>query len=214
MKFIAPAAVAAVLLLATGYVHGILSGRWGDPEALARGVEHLKQIPSQLSGWTGTDMEIPETQLTIGQIRGYVSRRYEHEDGSQVDVLLLCGRPGPISVHTPDVCFRGAGFQLVQDTEYHLTKGDRTADLVVGDFKKEGAGGASDGIRVFWGWMDPSGTISAPQNPRMAFAGQSCLYKVYVIRPLQQVGEQISEDDQCVRLLNALLPRLSTPQQK
>ena len=28
-----------------------------------------------------------------------------------VGVLLLCGRPGPVSVHTPDLCFPGAGFQ-------------------------------------------------------------------------------------------------------
>ena len=27
-------------------------------------------------------------------------------------VLLVCGRPGPVSVHTPDVCYAGVGYAM------------------------------------------------------------------------------------------------------
>ena len=30
---------------------------------------------------------------------------------SDATALILCGRPGPVSIHTPDVCYRGLGYE-------------------------------------------------------------------------------------------------------
>ena len=44
---------------------------------------------------------------------GQISRVYTNPTkGLTVSVLLLCGLPGNISTHTPDVCYPGAGYTL------------------------------------------------------------------------------------------------------
>ena len=53
------------------------------------------------------------THLEIGQIDGYLSRTYTNQGtGATVSLLIVGGKPGPISVHTPDICFSGAGYEL------------------------------------------------------------------------------------------------------
>ena len=42
---------------------------------------------------------------------GYLLRTYTHRiSGETFQVLLVCGKPGPTSLHPPDVCYQGAGY--------------------------------------------------------------------------------------------------------
>ena len=54
------------------------------------------------------DMPAEAYEAAAAELEGWLARRYLHRrTGVVVHVLLLCGRPGPLSVHTPEVCYYG-----------------------------------------------------------------------------------------------------------
>src|SRR5262249_2096079 len=61
-------------------------------------------------------------------------------------------------------------------------------------------------LRIFWAWS-ASGTWSAPDDPRLPFARQTALYKLYLIRELNRPGETL-EEDPSIDLMRQLLPEL------
>src|SRR5216683_1282781 len=116
MYRILPLLAGAVVVLAFGLLRGLATDRWGTAREPAASAEKLPSVvPLALDDdWLGKDTEpISNQELAIGRIAGYVSRMYTNRrTGASVAVLLVCGRPGPIGVHTPDVCFAGAGYEL------------------------------------------------------------------------------------------------------
>src|SRR5262245_54451671 len=105
--------LAVTLVAANGLIHGLWSDRWSEAEELRDAAERLGRVPLTVGAWQGEDMEMDPKHRAVGEIRGYVLRRYiRRQDKTAVSLLVVCGRPGPIAVHTPDVCYRGAGFNL------------------------------------------------------------------------------------------------------
>ena len=96
----------AALTVLSGIVHGRMSNRWGpSPDTLAAAAK-LAEIPQRFGDWRqqGAD-ELDKSSRDELQPAGYFVRRYENrQTGDIVSVTLLLGRPGPISVHTPEVC--------------------------------------------------------------------------------------------------------------
>src|SRR5262249_40391692 len=128
--------------------------------------------------------------------------------GSSVTVLLVCGRPGPISVHTPDVCYDGAGYEaLGEPADLRLTVGTSGRDAGFRHvlFRKTNSVVPAY-LRVFWSWTS-AGTWEAPDNPRLTFASRPALYKLYVIRETA-TDEGRVEDDPGVKFLQVLLSEL------
>ena len=192
--------------IVTGYLHGVVTGRWGASEKLTAACLRLRDVPVTLGDWSSEDYEISPRELEVGEIDGYISRRYSHPDGRSVHVTLVCGQPGPVSVHTPDVCFRGAGFQpLATPRQTDVSVEDQSHGLMLCDFVKQSSS-AADSRRVFWGWSS-DGRWKAPENPRISFAGQPFLYKLYVLRGLDRPDES-KDEDLCLDFLNLLIPEL------
>src|SRR5688572_21527023 len=115
MTKLAAICVAFAAVLGVGAVQGVWSDRWNfgsEPEASA---SRLEGIPKHVGEWDGTDGQLNAQELAIGEIVGYVHRRYTNRrTGEAVTVLLSCGRSGPLSVHTPDVCYGGQGYEFPQ----------------------------------------------------------------------------------------------------
>src|ERR1051326_387735 len=105
---------AIAIILSSGVAAGLMTDRWGTSREPAASAEKVKLVPKVIGDWEGVDgKELPAQDLAIGKIEGYLTRNYVNRNtGASVQVLLLCGRPGPIGVHTPDVCFVGAGHEL------------------------------------------------------------------------------------------------------
>ena len=90
-------------------------------------------------------------------------------------MLMLCGRPGPISVHPPTACYRARGYRMshepvpasIADHRFRLAEFQNPASI------------SEDSVAILWGWSH-DGDWSAPANPRVEFAGQSFLDKLYV----------------------------------
>jgi hypothetical protein len=205
MTKVAAVCVAFAAVLGIAAVHGVWSDRWNlgsEPEASAA---RLAGIPSRLGEWDGSERQLNERELVIGEIAGYVHRVYTNRrTGAVVSVLLVCGRPGPISVHTPDVCYAGLGYEFPRPpTRQTLSlTPDAPAEFLVGQMQKVGSAG-----RILWGW-NASGSWVAPPNPRYTFARYPVLFKLYVTRELSRPDEPLESDDASVEFLRVFLPEV------
>jgi hypothetical protein len=202
-----PLIVTACLLVVVGVVHGLRSDRWGVGQAVEEAARRLETVPQKVGAWSGKSFEIDENQLRIGQIEGYLSRAYRNPAGQEATVLMVCGRPGPIAVHTPDVCYRGAGF-VVQGEPVKVEGpqvGGRKTSWWTAVFAKGGP--VPQRLRIFWAWSPDGTRWEAADWPRFRFARHPALYKLYVVSPL--VDSKVpAEKDPAFELLQELLPQL------
>ncbi len=200
--------VAFLVVLTSGIVHGVWANRWGPSAELERARERMEQVPVEFGEWEMVgESQVSLKEQQIAGIVGYKRRDYRHKRTRQdVSVLLVCGRPGAIAVHTPDVCFEGAGFVQAgapaKDT-LALPGGARRADLHRGRFTKPVAG-VPRHLLAFWSW-NAGGAWEAPDKPRFHFLGARVLHKLYVSREVP--GEE-AETEPCVEFLREFLPVL------
>jgi hypothetical protein len=203
-----PQVAALAIMITSGVVHGFWTGRWStSPEFQAR-VHALERVPKSFGDWKGEDQPLDDRSIERAGIAGYIMRNYVNSHRESITVLLICGRPGPISVHTPEVCYAGAGYEPTTERREVLIKpdsGQRPGDLFVTDFSKPGPI-SLEFLRVFYGWNSGQ-SWKASNSPRVAFGGGPALYKLYIIRPMVQADEPLA-NDLGVRFAQAFLPEL------
>jgi hypothetical protein len=151
----------------------------------------------------GTDRR----QQEVGEIAGYLPRRYENRrDGSAVSLLLVCGRPGPISNHIPEICYAGAGWaQLGERVQADVPDlaGQSDAKFWLVKFHKENP--IPSFLRIFYAW-NAHGAWQAPsENPRLRYASEPALYKLYVVRE-SPTSDIDAADDPSLAFLRDFLP--------
>jgi hypothetical protein len=204
-----PVVAALVLLLVSGLVHGLWTERWQRSPALAEAVARLGAVPLAVGDWQGKAVPVEEPEMfAAAGAAGYWARTYVHRGtGQAVLVVLMVGRFGPMSVHTPDVCCRAAGYDmLITPTRKGVaTAAGPPAEVRYAVFRKVEAA-VPRHLHIFWGWSC-DGPLRAPDNPRRAFAGKPALYKLYVQR--EPTGPEDALDaDPCLQLLGRLLPEM------
>jgi hypothetical protein len=202
---------AAALLAVDIYLYGSWTNRWARSRELEEAVARLNQTPLDSGDWRAEDQELTPREVERGEIAGHLRRRYRNRrTGEVVSVLLLVGRAGPMSVHTPDVCYRGAGYrQSTPESRAELTLPgtDSVAQFRTADFVKE-APATTSRLRIYWAW-NAHGAWEAPDNARTALAGWPAVYKLYVVR--QTVSSNQALEDRVVRdFLGQLLPQLQS----
>jgi hypothetical protein len=198
-KWIA-AILASVLLVASGVVHGLWTDRWGAPPDVRGAAADLEKLPLDFGPWKGSDVKAGPT---VAGVAGCVQRRYEHrQTGMVVTVALVCGRPGPVSIHTPEACYGASGFQVGGRQRVEVPgqgvfwKSDATRTTATDEMR----------LRIFYGWHGSKGW-TAPDDPRMAFPKEHVLHKLYVVRELQ--GGTEARGEPCEEFLRAALPELA-----
>ena len=205
-----PPAIALIIVTLTAVVHGVLTDRW---TASAKGTDLQNvdvRIPMTVGDWLGESVAA-DAKLVSPQTRQLAIRYTNIRTGSLITMMLVWGRSGPVSVHTPDVCYTGAGYELVSPiTRYSVLCDafDAPATFCVGDFCKQTADAGAP-VRVLWAWNATDSWI-VPENPRFAFARQPLLYKLYVVRQMLMANEPL-DGDPCVEFLRLLLPQLGEP---
>jgi hypothetical protein len=204
-----PLAIALTLVIAAGLVHGRWTQRWSPSRAVEDAVVRLEGVPMILGDWQGRPLQLDREELAVAGIAGSVARRYEnHRVNAAVSVLLVCGRPGSISVHTPDICYAGAGFEPIRPVgvlSLPLKPSgppETFRDAVLGKTTMA----VPTYLRILWSWS-AAGAWETPDNPRLAFAPRQVLYKLYVIREMATSDERI-DDDPSTEFLRILLPAL------
>jgi Protein of unknown function (DUF3485) len=204
-----PLVLAGIILAMDGYVHGLWTDRWQLSKELELAAARLRQVPMALGDWQGeSNPPISQREVEQAGFQDYVSRRYQNQrTGAVVTILLACGRPGPLAVHTPDICYRGAGFQALQAPARHVENygpDNAEAEFWKGQFGKPDSSEPMQ-QRILWSWS-ARGVWKAPDNPRLAFGGAAALYKLYVV--YQMFPNDPRADEICRDFVAQLLPRL------
>lgn len=213
MKYALMTAIAVAVIVASGVVHGLNTGRWGVPESIAEAAGRLDQIPMTVGEtWDGEPLEeIPDRQLDQAGAVGYISRKYvNRKNGSSVNVLVLCGHKGPIATHPPTVCFTGSGFMLESNPKRQVVS---DADAIPlgefwhGDFTKHSEG-IRTVVRTLWAW-NATGKWEAPDHPRITYGPYTHLHKMYITRDVTASDLPVDEDP-CIAFLQQFIVELDS----
>ena len=106
-----PVVTAFAALIVGGVVHGIWTDRWRTNDEAEAWAARLAKVPMNVGEWQGEDQENKGTQ--IGGVSGTLYRRYVNRAGQAVNVFLVCGRAGPVAIHTPNDCYVAAGYEML-----------------------------------------------------------------------------------------------------
>jgi hypothetical protein len=195
---------AVTALLFSGVVHGLWTGRWDSVEDLQAALTQLQGLPLAIGEWRGEDLK---QSAPRGEAIVVLARRYLHRGtGQAVTILLACGRPGPVSIHTPDVCYAASGYEVESPTRREVPAGDGlTAEFFTARLTRTRATEQTF-LRIYWSWH-AAGAWQVADNPRLAFSSQQRLYKLYVLREMARPNESL-EGDPCAAFLSVLLPEL------
>ena len=198
---------ALLVLVASGAVHGIWTDRWTqNPAVLTAASQRLAEVPASFGKWDGKDIEM-NTDPKLG-LAGVLARRYVHQEtGKMVTIYLACGRPGPVCVHSPDRCYVADGYREVETPRRTTLPGEGkdAPEFWTARFLRERADGQTH-VRILWAWHGSSGW-RVSDNPRVSFAGEKVLHKLYVIRELAGPNEP-AEAEACAEFMQELLPIL------
>jgi hypothetical protein len=202
MRFL-PVLVGVAAVAASAVDSGRSTNRWGNSADLQAIADRVTLVRPELGDWTSQPHELNARQLKVAGITNYISRQYSNrKTGAIVQVLLICGSPGPISVHTPDICYTSAGYGQAGQLEKVAVGSD---EFKAGRFVKGSPN--PDSLRIMWAWTT-DGHFQIPENPRWAFGRATpALFKRYVIR---QTGphEGADKKDRSVEFLDVFLPEL------
>jgi hypothetical protein len=201
-----PAVTAVAVVLLSGLVHGLWTDRWASADEPAAVAAKFDDVPLDLGDWHGQPLDNGPRQTE--PLAGYIYRRYVHRrSGATVTVALVCGRPGPTSIHTPEVCYGASGFDVSTKRPFDLpfTVGDRPARFFVSEMARSRAAEQTH-LRIFWAW-NGGGAWEVADNPRLAFARHAVLHKLYVIREMRSPNEPL-DSDPCLDLMQTFLPEL------
>ena len=201
-----PALIAAVLLFCSGIVHGTLTHRWQTVTKTDGPESRLHLVPRTIGDWDSQDSKISDAERKMAGLTHDLTRTYTNRrTGDAVTVVLMCGPTGPIAVHPPTACYRGAGYQqsgATRETVIDFAKeGGTSYVFAIADFYQSTRPEQTQ-PRIYWAWS-ANGTWSVPESPRLAFAGNPVLFKLYVTceRPLGSQKAQASPIDDFLRLL-------------
>ena len=173
---------AVAVLVAAGVFEGMRTNRWGQSDDMKASVARLAGVPAAFGDWTSTEQPIDQKVLKVAEATGNVSRVYTNRrTGNTVVLLILCGPPGPIGAHTPDICYAGIGFDMDGKEERRTVPvpDGKQATYWTAKFQRQTTG--EQQLRVAWAW-GIDGDWQAATAPRREFVLRSALYKIYVSR--------------------------------
>jgi hypothetical protein len=196
MLRILPVVLALPLVVAYGVAEGLWTDRWSVSPELVQAQERLDRVPLTVGPWQGEEVGLDERTVRQAELRGHILRRYvNRETGEVLTVMAVCGRPGPVAVHSPEVCYGGAGFTPVKARKRHAVEAEGlsgSAELWAERYHKAGAA-IPEQLQVYYGWNAGQGW-QAVESPRISFAPARALYKLYVVRNLPQLAEPAEKD--------------------
>jgi len=144
---------------------------------------------------------------------GYINGVFRNDNGEVVRGFLVLGPPGPISVHTPEVCYSSQAYEIKEkrrrvrifpeseasDEEEAAPREDEFWALTMRSNDLD-----ADILRVYYAWTN-TGNWSAVYSPRVSFGGDPMLFKMQLAANLPP-DRNLEEGDTCRAFLQALLP--------
>src|SRR5258706_14743011 len=107
--------IAFVVIIASGVLHGLSAERWGKNERLVDAIARVPLVPHTIGEWHAEDVSGDADAFAMAGAQGWWVRTYAHpRHQERLLVILMCGRSGQMAVHTPEVCYRGAGYDMLE----------------------------------------------------------------------------------------------------
>jgi hypothetical protein len=193
-----PIAMAVAAIVSLTVVQSLISDRFVDTNVTAeQRAKLLADVPKEINDWKGEDLPVTaEVRGTAGAV-GCVSRLYTNQrTNEQVKLWLIVGHARAISAHTPDVCFKGAGFSMRSPSNslytFSYPQQKNEAKFWTNTFTKEDTQGRQL-ERVFWAWYKPVPNEPvvwrAEEYPRYVFGNTRALFKMYFSSTMGAVDE-------------------------
>ena len=197
---------ATAILLISGVVSHLMAR---DTEQLESAAARVAAAPRTVGDWQARDEATDDAVFEQIGARGYWTRTYVNQKTKEsVLVILMCGRPGKMAVHTPEICYSGAGYDLSdQPTTVAIADGaaGESDDFWNAQFTKKGP--RTTHLRLCWAW-NAQGTWEASPSPRWQFRGEPFLYKLYVSRDVSSQSGLAIQADPVADFLRQFLPPL------
>ena len=197
------ACLAAIgVLLCSGVICHLLAK---DSAHLDVAAERVPLVPKVVGDWQARDEEPDTRAFEQTGAKGYWVRTYVHQKTKEsVLVILMCGRPGKMAVHTPEVCYGGAGYELRDQPSPCAIKGtNAAAQFWSAHFVKKGVNATH--LRLYWAW-NATGEWEASPGPRWQFRGEPFLFKLYVSRDVSQQPNLAPQADPTAEFLRQFVP--------
>jgi hypothetical protein len=207
---------AALLTIVGGVVHGRLSNRWGPPADVQAAAAALAGVPDQIGPWQKESDEKLSPQIEkMLECVGHVQRTYRNrQTHNRVNVAILLGPPGPIAVHTPEICYSSQDYTIIEQP-HRITVGlgrvpaepaALSHTLWATTFRSNDLEGGL--LRVYHGWSD-GGAWTAPDKPRFTMADRPYLYKIQLAGYLPAGAAPQDEQDSGRVFLEQFLPAVA-----
>ena len=204
-----PSLIAIAVVLFTGLVTGARANRWHDSKALDAAAARLEGLPMKIGEWEGEAGELPTRIIEQSEVSGYLLRRYKNpRTRAAISVFIGCGRPGPVGVHSPEVCYTGGGFELLASRRVAVAvdPGAVNVGMMASDFRNPPSQNPGY-LRILWA-MSADGTWAVPESPRIAYATVPVLFKIYLSREIGNPADSL-EEDACYDFSRKLFPELN-----
>lgn len=198
----------AGLTLFSGYLQGRLRNRWGTPADLVAAAQLLEATPTEFGNWKLTKQApLSDNVARMLECAGYVSGSYvDQTTGEVVSAVVLLGPPGPISVHTPEICYSSHDYTQTGERERQEVPNAASSATAFWTLTFHANNLNGDRLRVYYGWSDGSQWTAAPR-PRTTYAGQPLLYKLQLAANLADDAKP-GTDDSGIRFLRDFVPVL------
>lgn len=198
-------AAGLVITIVTGVVCGRVSQRWGPVPDMLLAAKNLETVPTNIGTWQMVDeVKLPALIVETLQCAGYVNRKYlDRHTGNTVHLAIIVGPSGPVSVHTPEICFPSQAYSMDQPREvkqFADLSGDQHSFWTT-SFNSTNAIGEQ--LRVYYGWCADK-NWQAAEAPRFKYAGRPLLFKLQISSPVSP-GKQDAASDPCQAFLERLL---------
>ncbi len=172
------------------YIQGSWTDRWNDGrnQQMQRTASRYAGIPLKIGAdWVGEETPYSKKELEAAGSHAHLSRVYRNrKTGERISVFMICGFARDVAVHTPDFCYRGAGFEVESKPEMFAIEatedGDQELTFWTSTFLKERSASTIH-QRILWGWTAGE-PWNAPDYPRWKYPGNSPLNKVYLIHDI------------------------------
>jgi len=166
-------------------------GRFSDAAAvrarlLAEAADRVPRAPKTFLNWVGEDLPVVnEDAIRRGGGASYVSRAFQENNSSEsYSILLLCGKPGPLAAHTPEICYANAEHSA--DANQRRWKPTPETEFTWQTFASKVEG--QPNLEIAWAWC-VDGDWNCPAVPRLAFGKEPFLYKLYIVRSCTRLDE-------------------------
>lgn len=201
------------LTLASGAIQGHIRNRWGPSQSMLEAARKLQGVPQVFGGpqknrWQMTSAE-PMEPLAVAMLEcaGHIHRVYQNRRTNEiVAVFVIVGPAGPISAHTPEICFDAQNYTRRDNRQQVAIASAQEQDdhFWALSFKTKNV--QENLLRVYYAWT--AGTHwSAPGNTRFGFVGSPYLYKIQASCKMP-AGSNVTNSDTCREFLKDFLPVL------